>query len=54
LAVLDRAWNEPPHRRREESLPANVAQAIAWGAGVVVVAEWLDDADGVDSNRPDA
>src|SRR5882757_4742983 len=55
LAVLDRARNEPhPHRRRKESLPANVAQGIAWGAGVAAVAEWLDDADDVGSNRPDA
>jgi predicted DsbA family dithiol-disulfide isomerase len=54
LAVLDRAGNEPPHRRREESLPANVAQGIAWGAGVAIVAEWLDGAADVGSNRPDA
>jgi len=55
LAVLDRARDEPhPHRRRKESLPANIAQGIAWGAGVAAVAEWLDDADDVGSNRPDA
>jgi hypothetical protein len=46
--------NGSPRRRRKESLPANLAQAIAWGADVSIVAEWLDDADDVGSNRPDA
>jgi hypothetical protein len=40
--------------RRKESLPANLAQAIAWGAGVAIVAEWIDCGDDVDGNRPDA
>jgi hypothetical protein len=43
-----------PHRRGKESLPANIAQAIAWGAGAAVVAEWIDGADDAGSNRPDA
>jgi hypothetical protein len=43
-----------PHRRGKEALPANVAQAIAWGVDVAIVAEWLDGADDVGSNRLDA
>jgi hypothetical protein len=37
-----------------ESLPANLAHAIAWGAGLAIVAEWIDWADDADGNRPDA
>jgi hypothetical protein len=43
-----------PHRRRKESLPANLAQAVAWGAGLEIVAPWLDWADDADGNCPDA
>jgi len=46
--------NGAPLRRRNESLPANLAHAIAWGAGLAIVAEWIDWADDADGNRPDA
>jgi predicted DsbA family dithiol-disulfide isomerase len=46
--------NGAPHRPRKEALPANIAQAIAWGVDVAIVAEWLDGADDVGSNPPDA